>query len=246
MKRRLPAPAAILIGAMSIALGAVLCFALIACFERPAPSAEIFMPGAIPELAEVSGVANPVTAVLLNFRAYDTLLELAVLILALLGAQTVAGTIAARRIVRPGSPNLLLAAAVSVVVPVSIVVAGELLWLGADFPGGAFQAGAVLGGAGIMLVVAGHSVAWHKHAAWTRLAVIAGVATFTIVGLSVMLVGGKFLEYPAGWSKSLILLIEAAAMLSVAAVFLYLFAIVATPVALETDGPSSERCNAGQ
>ena len=32
-----------------------------------------------------SGVDHPVTAVLLNFRAWDTLLELAVLLLALLG-----------------------------------------------------------------------------------------------------------------------------------------------------------------
>ena len=34
---------------------------------------------------QVSGVSNPVTAVLLNFRAYDTLLELAVLLAAVLG-----------------------------------------------------------------------------------------------------------------------------------------------------------------
>jgi len=36
---------------------------------------------------EVSGVSNPVTAVLLNFRGYDTLLEMVVLFLALLGSQ---------------------------------------------------------------------------------------------------------------------------------------------------------------
>ncbi|HBH35695.1 MAG TPA: hypothetical protein DDW45_04780, partial [Gammaproteobacteria bacterium] len=34
---------------------------------------------------EMSGVQNPVTAVLLNFRGYDTLLEMAVLLAALLG-----------------------------------------------------------------------------------------------------------------------------------------------------------------
>ena len=38
-----------------------------------------------------SGVTNPVTAVLLNFRGYDTLLEIAVLLLALLGGKTLAG-----------------------------------------------------------------------------------------------------------------------------------------------------------
>ena len=34
---------------------------------------------------DTSGVGNPVTAVLLNFRGYDTLLEMAVLLVALLG-----------------------------------------------------------------------------------------------------------------------------------------------------------------
>jgi hypothetical protein len=39
-----------------------------------------------------SGVKNPVTAVLLNFRDYDTLLELTVLLLALLGANALSKT----------------------------------------------------------------------------------------------------------------------------------------------------------
>ena len=38
---------------------------------------------------EQSGVSNPVTAVLLNYRAYDTLLELAVLLAAVLGIMAV-------------------------------------------------------------------------------------------------------------------------------------------------------------
>lgn len=38
-----------------------------------------------------SGVAHPVTAVLLNFRGYDTLLEIAVLLIALVGLAAVAG-----------------------------------------------------------------------------------------------------------------------------------------------------------
>ena len=46
-----------------------------------------------------SGVTHPVTAVLLNFRGYDTLLEIAVLLLALLGILAVVGD--ARRIALP-------------------------------------------------------------------------------------------------------------------------------------------------
>ena len=40
---------------------------------------------------ETSGVSNPVTAVLLNFRGYDTLLEMVVLLLALLGVWSLGG-----------------------------------------------------------------------------------------------------------------------------------------------------------
>ena len=43
------------------------------------------LPRAISDNLVASGVSNPVTAVLLNFRAYDTLLELAVLLTAVLG-----------------------------------------------------------------------------------------------------------------------------------------------------------------
>ena len=38
--------------------------------------------GTVADQLEKSGVSNPVTAVLLNYRAYDTLLEMAVLLLA--------------------------------------------------------------------------------------------------------------------------------------------------------------------
>jgi len=41
---------------------------------------------AVDERLPLSGVSHPVTAVLLNFRGYDTLLEMAVLLLVLVGA----------------------------------------------------------------------------------------------------------------------------------------------------------------
>jgi len=178
-----------------------------------------------------SGVGNPVTAVLLNFRAYDTLLELAVLVLAVIGVQAAGAVVVPRNSKNGWQDNRLLQAALAIIVPVSIVVAGDLLWMGADHPGGAFQAGAVLSGAGIMLILAGrlnHSFLndWRY-----RVANIAGVAVFVMVGLLVMTVGEKFLEYPGGYAKALILAIETAAMGSVAVVFVFLFDAVAGPLA---------------
>ena len=40
-------------------------------------------------------------------------------------------------------------------VPVLILVAAYLLWVGAHAPGGAFQAGSVLGAAGVLLLLSG-------------------------------------------------------------------------------------------
>ena len=184
------------------------------------------------QLIERSGVGNPVTAVLLNFRAYDTLLELAVLVLAVLAVQATSAGIVRRRGGSGWRHNRLLTATLAIVVPVSIVVAGDLLWMGADHPGGAFQAGAVLSGAGIMLILADR-LNRRFFSDWRyRLAVVAGVAVFVIVGLGVMAVGEQFLQYPAGLAKTLILAIETAAMASVAVVFIILFDAVAGPVGL--------------
>ena len=85
-----------------------------------------------------SGVSHPITAVLLNFRSWDTLLELVVLLLALLGALQVAPQVYLTR-------GWLLSLIWSrLLAPMVILLAGYLLWAGASQPGGAFQAGALL------------------------------------------------------------------------------------------------------
>ncbi|VAX05289.1 Na(+) H(+) antiporter subunit B, partial [hydrothermal vent metagenome] len=96
---------------------------------------------------ETSGVSNPVTAVLLNFRGYDTLLELGVLLLALLGVWSL-GAVPERR-ESPAGPVLDMLS--RLLVPLLILVAGYLLWVGTHAPGGAFQAGSVLAAAGVLL-----------------------------------------------------------------------------------------------
>lgn len=183
------------------------------------------------ELIARSGVRNPVTAVLLNFRAFDTLLELAVLILAVLAVFAAAGG----EPERPSSVDAwkhsrLLTATLGIVVPVSLIVAGDLLWMGADHPGGAFQAGAVLSGAAIMLVLADRLNNRFLPDWRFRLGVVAGVAVFLGVGVSVILAGQMLLQYPVEYAKRLILAVETAAMASVAVVFLVLFDAVARPL----------------
>lgn len=167
---------------------------------------------------DASGVTNPVTAVLLNFRAYDTLLELAVLLAAMLG-------IAALAPARPAyeSPGTLFVGLVDWLIPSLIVTGAYLLWVGAHAPGGAFQAGALLAAAGVLLRLAGFATAGLPMAMTLRITTVAGVAVFTIVGLIVMLPGGSFLQYPPAWAGSLILLIETTAMFSIAAILVIAF-----------------------
>jgi len=72
-----------------------------------------------------SGVDHPVTAVLLNFRAWDTLLELAVLLLALLGARQL-GPLR----MQLSEPWPLLQAWGRTLAPLLVLAGGYVLWRG--------------------------------------------------------------------------------------------------------------------
>jgi multisubunit Na+/H+ antiporter MnhB subunit len=161
---------------------------------------------------ERSGVSNPVTAVLLNYRAYDTLLELVVVLAAVLGVVTLGRE-------RPGYRRAgpVLYSLVRWLVPLLILAAGYLLWVGAHAPGGAFQAGATLAAASVMLRLSGIDAAGLPGGLALRASLSAGVALFLLIGLGVMGAGQGFLHYPPAWSGGLILLIESAATVSITA-----------------------------
>jgi len=166
-----------------------------------------------------SGVTHPVTAVLLNFRGYDTLLEVAVLLLALIGTWSLRLAPAERS---PDRPGLVLRELVRLLVPLLVVIAGYLLWLGAHAPGGAFQAGALLAAAGVLLMLAEVRPLGRLSPAVLRLLAALGVAVFLAVALLVM-VQGRLLEYPVAWAGGLILAIESAATVSIGLALAYLF-----------------------
>lgn len=174
-----------------------------------------------------SGVSNPVTAVLLNYRLYDTLLELAVLLAAVLGVLAL-GNLASGNMA-PGksgvgaepeamtqAPGPLLAL-LRWLVPVIILTSGYLLWAGAHAPGGAFQAGAMLAGAFALVYLCGlvapgpiSSKAW-------RASLVVAVAAFLVSALISVLLGLPMLTIPSAFAGMQILLMEIAATLSVAA-----------------------------
>lgn len=181
-----------------------------------------------------SGVANPVTAVLLNFRAFDTMMELAVLLLVSVAVGALRGDEGAR--LPPTSP--LLTSLAKDLVPVMVLTAGYLLWVGAQAPGGAFQAGAVLAAAAVLAHLAGG--AWPSAYADRRVRalLVLGTAAFLAVALGMQAMTGVYFRYPPHQAGLWILAIETAAMLSIAAALHLCFRAV-MPVAAPIEAPRS-------
>lgn len=199
-------PAAALIVLLCIALALVLGVAML-----DLPPLAVRLPEAVAAQLADSGVAHPVTAVLLNFRGYDTLLEVAVLLLALFGVLAGVQPLAAR----PDSPaHPVLRALARLLAPLMVLVAAYLLWVGAHAPGGAFQAGAVLAAAGVLLQLAGLLPPWVAPGTLLRAGLALGLAVFVAVALA-LLGAGALLQYPPAMAGGLILLIEASLTLSI-------------------------------
>jgi len=175
-----------------------------------------------------SGVSNPVTAVLLNFRSYDTLLEIAVLVAAgivgIAAARVGALEPRARRV-----DDVLLHALERWLVPLALMLAVYLLWAGADRTGGAFQAAAVLAATGVLLRLSGVPMAFLRPGATLRVGMIGGFAVFLLVAVLGALTGAPFLAYPEGWAGLLILVVEVVLTVSIALVMLALFAAPPAP-----------------
>ncbi len=189
--------------------------AVVLTLPEPAPT---LAPEAREGLA-ATGLGNPVTAVLIAYRSFDTMLEKIVLLLAVVGVWSLApdrywgGAPAPLGRARPEGALLFLDQAL---VPLGILVGIHIFWVGADEPGGAFQAGAILAAMWMIVMIARLSAPPRVGARWLRLALIAGPAIFLAAGIAGVGMAGNFFAYPAGFAKSIILFIEAFMLLSIA------------------------------
>jgi multisubunit Na+/H+ antiporter MnhB subunit len=210
-------------GVMLRVLAGALCAVVAAALAAvvllmPDPGATL-APDAARHLDEI-GVGNPITAVLIAYRSFDTMLEKVVLILAVIGVWSLApdrywgGAAGPRRGARPEGALTFLA---QLLPPLGIVVAIHIVWVGANEPGGAFQGGAILAAMALIVMMARLAEAPETRRRWLRLALIAGPAVFLAVGVAGFAISGSFLAYPADWAKPLILFIEAFMTLSIAA-----------------------------
>jgi multisubunit Na+/H+ antiporter MnhB subunit len=197
--------------------------AAVSLLPDPAPS---LAPAAAAN-AGATGLGNPVTNVLIAFRAMDTMLEKVVLVLALVGVWSLAtdrfwgGSPLPPRGTDTGGALAFLA---RLLVPFGIVVSIYLLWEGADHPGGAFQGGAILAALWLLVMMAGLGPAPAVSRRSVRLVLIAGPAAFVVVGLGGLWLGEAFLAYPVDYAKPVILVIELVMMLTVAVTLALLLA----------------------
>ena len=168
-----------------------------------------------------TGLGNPVTGVLLAFRGLDTMLEMTVLLVALLGAWAVLGDGRTGRLHQVDRRTPLVGALLTSVAPVTLLVAVHLLLAGTDSPGGAFQAGAVLTGCGVLLVLTGTLRPLETAAFAVRVVLVAGLAAFVLIGAGAVLLGRAPMTLPGTWA---VYLIETAMMLSIALTMTLLFA----------------------
>jgi multisubunit Na+/H+ antiporter MnhB subunit len=172
-----------------------------------------------------SGVTNPVTAVLLNFRGYDTLLEIAVLLLAAFGVWSLASPTASSLSSSwsPTAATPMLVGLVRVLLPIMLLISAYLLWLGAFAPGGAFQGGAVLAAGGLLLLLSNKFTSTQVDKRLWRFLLVFGFGVFLIVAVGVMPLTGHLLAYPSGQAGGLIFLIEATLTVSIACILITLF-----------------------
>lgn len=183
-------------------------------FPSPAPT---LAPASAAALG-ATGIGNPVTATLLAYRALDTLLEKIVLLLALIGVWSLApdrdwGGSPELRTASVPAPLLFLA---RMLPPFGVIVGVYMFWVGADAPGGTFQAGTVLAAMWLLAMLAGLLSPPDTGHPMLRLLLVGGPAMFLAIGFLGFAMAAGFLAYPDGLAKPLILAIEAALTLSVA------------------------------
>ncbi|HSM22973.1 MAG TPA: hypothetical protein VK876_12290, partial [Rubrivivax sp.] len=174
----------------------------------------VLLPDAAPALTpaaadhlEGSGLGNPVTAVLLDFRSYDTLLETMVLLVALVGVWSLGadrswgGTPGLRQHARPDG---VLAYFGRLLPVIGLLVGVHLLW-----------AGTVLAAVWLLAAMAGLAEAPAVSTVSLRLTLIIGPVFLLVIG-TLGAVFGDFLGLPQTFAKPLILTIELLLTLSIA------------------------------
>ena len=152
---------------------------------------------------EDTSVPNVVTAVLADYRGFDTMLETVVIFCAGMGILLllrVTSSLSKRqppRRIFPVRKDPTLIVACRVLFPASMLFALYVISHGHHSPGGGFQGGVILGANFILM-----ALAFNLHAALMQLyprfnmsLAAFGVTLYASIGLLCLLLGGNFLDY---------------------------------------------------
>lgn len=204
---------------VAAALGCALVSAGVAAVVLAAPDpAPTLAPRAAEPLASLE-LGNPVTAVLMAYRAVDTLLEKVVLLVAVVALWSLAPdrVWGGRPGPAPAAPDEALVFLARVLPPAGIVAGAYLLWTATREPGGAFAGGALLAAMWVLARLAGLVDAPAVGGRRLRLALVLGPAALLVAGFAGHAWAGDFLAWPDGLAKPLIVAVEVAMTLTIAA-----------------------------
>jgi multisubunit Na+/H+ antiporter MnhB subunit len=160
-----------------------------------------------------AGVGNPITGVLLAFRALDTLLEAIVLVIGLIGVWSLAPDRfwGGRPGLRYGTdPDGILAHFARLLPPLGIVFAVYIFWAGADHPGGKFQSATILAAMWMLVLMAGLADTPRIAHRGLRLGIVVGPLAFIAIGVLGLFTAGALLAFPQDWAKPMIVVVEVA------------------------------------
>jgi multisubunit Na+/H+ antiporter MnhB subunit len=193
-------------------------FFIVTLFEQPLHGNQVQML-AVKQLDQ-TGVTNIVTAVLLNYRAYDTFIEFAVfLCVAIAVLPYILDTPVLKFELQAESQVLLIA---KTFIPLTIIMAGYLLWIGSTKPGGAFQAAALLAGCLVLVSLANVQVIDFTKLRF-RLLMSSGSIAFIATILLMYLESKSFIKFPVELASVSILAIEFFATFAIALILFLCF-----------------------
>ena len=146
-------------------------------------------------------VPNMVTAVLADYRGFDTMFETVVVFIAGMAVLAILKSSGRRKGKREheveAEPDLIVTNTVRLIVPVIQIFAFYVLAHGHVSPGGGFQGGVVMGASFILI-----ALAWDLEVALARfsaekciLVAALGIVLYGGIGFLSMLLGGEFLDY---------------------------------------------------
>lgn len=148
-------------------------------------------------------VPNLVTAVLADYRGYDTLFETVVIftagiaIMAVLGLVPLNGKPAEEPEFRDGDRDLIVIHTCRILIPIIQLFALYVVAHGHHSPGGGFQGGVIFGASLILMAIARDLPTALKRLSARRAIILAvvGVLIYAGIGLACLLNGGNFLDY---------------------------------------------------